>query len=144
MSLCTPYVHLLRGECQKPAGTARPHWLFAWFYLSQPTTKSTIRLVRPAKTQISLRIRVGWSESSLFAYVFYSLQVIKRGINESSCNTGWIYRLIWVFASYTCLINFVLRWLNYVFYLTLAGLGGSVGCAVRLETRRSKVRPPTR
>ena len=28
--------------------------------------------------------------------------------------------------------------------LLLAGLGGSVGCAVRLETRRSQVQPPPR
>ena len=28
--------------------------------------------------------------------------------------------------------------------LSTAGLGGSVGCAVRLETRRSWVRPPPR
>ena len=28
--------------------------------------------------------------------------------------------------------------------LTDAGLGGSVGCAVRLETRRSRVQPPLR
>ena len=26
----------------------------------------------------------------------------------------------------------------------IAGLGGSVGCAVRLETRRSRVQPPPR
>ena len=29
-------------------------------------------------------------------------------------------------------------------YLTKLGLGGSVGCAVRLETRRSRVQPPPR
>ena len=28
--------------------------------------------------------------------------------------------------------------------LAIAGLGGSVGCAVRLETRRSRVQPPPR
>ena len=28
--------------------------------------------------------------------------------------------------------------------MTFAGLGGSVGCAVRLETRRSRVQPPPR
>ena len=28
--------------------------------------------------------------------------------------------------------------------LSVAGLGGSVGCAVRLETRRSRVQPPPR
>ena len=31
-----------------------------------------------------------------------------------------------------------------VYSFTLAGLGGSVGCAVRLETRRSRVQPPPR
>ena len=30
------------------------------------------------------------------------------------------------------------------FQLKMAGLGGSVGCAVRLETRRSRVQPPPR
>ena len=29
-------------------------------------------------------------------------------------------------------------------YFIEAGLGGSVGCAVRLETRRSRVQPPSR
>ena len=28
--------------------------------------------------------------------------------------------------------------------MNCAGLGGSVGCAVRLETRRSRVQPPPR
>ena len=31
------------------------------YHLSQRTTKPTIRLVRPARTQISLRIREVWS-----------------------------------------------------------------------------------
>ena len=31
-----------------------------------------------------------------------------------------------------------------VFRIVLGGLGGSVGCAVRLETRRSRVQPPPR
>ena len=34
--------------------------------------------------------------------------------------------------------------LSLVDYFPLAGLGGSVGCAVRLETRRSRVQPPRR
>ena len=32
----------------------------------------------------------------------------------------------------------------YFMYCMAAGLGGSVGCAVRLETRRSRVQPPPR
>ena len=60
--------------------------MFIWTnYMSQHTTKPTIRLVRPAKTQISLRIRAAWLESSLIAYAFYSLQAIQREINESPC-----------------------------------------------------------
>ena len=34
-----------------------------------------------------------------------------------------------------------LLWISFIFG---AGLGGSVGCAVRLETRRSRVQPPPR
>ena len=68
------------------------------------TTKLSIRLVRPAKIQISLRFRAVWSESSLIACSFYSLRAIQRGINENPCHTGWKYRLIWVFAGHTDLI----------------------------------------
>ena len=50
--------------------------------MSQRTTKSTIRLVRPAKTQISLRIRTVWSESSPIACAFYSFRAIPRNKRE--------------------------------------------------------------
>ena len=55
-------------------------WPCGSYHLSQ-RTKPTIRLVRPAKTQISLRIRAVWSESSLIACAFHCLQAIQRGIN---------------------------------------------------------------
>ena len=32
----------------------------------------------------------------------------------------------------------------YIYEVYFAGLGGSVGCAVRLETRRLRVQPPPR
>ena len=51
------------------------------------------RLVRPAKTLISLRIRAGWSESSLVVCVFYNLRANQKGINENPCHTVWMYRL---------------------------------------------------
>ena len=46
-------------------------------------------------------------------------------------------------------ITSVLRFIKHTFIKNLqsippAGLGGSVGCAVRLETRRSRVQPPPR
>ena len=67
-------------------------------YLSHRTTKSTIRLVRPAMTQLSLRIRAVWSEPLQIAHAFYRLQTIQRGINDSlallgGC-TGWSASLL--------------------------------------------------
>ena len=60
----------------------------------QHTTKPAIRLVRPAKAQISLRIRAALSESLLIACILYSLQAIQRGINKNPCHTGRTHRLI--------------------------------------------------
>ena len=65
--------------------------------------------VRPAKTQISLGIRLVWSESSLSAW---------RNIGSSATHwvhcddsqTGRMPRLIWVFAGRTChIVGFVMR-----------------------------------
>ena len=68
--------------------------------------------MRPAKTQISLRICAVWSASSLIACDFYSLRAIQRGMNKNPCHTGWMHRLIWVFAGLRGLIvGFVMRWL---------------------------------
>ena len=66
--------------------------------------------VRPAKTQISLRICAVSSESSLIAYAFYSLRAIQRGINKKPYYTGLMVRLSWVFSGHTGLIvGFVVR-----------------------------------
>ena len=70
-------------------------------------TNPKIKLVRPAKTQISLRIRAVWSESSLIACAFYSLQSIQWGIYENPCRTGWLYRLLWALAGHTVLSFYV-------------------------------------
>ena len=98
-----------------------------------------------------------WSESSLISCALYSRHGLSRGINENPCHTGWVYRLIWVFAGHTGLfVGFVVRLLIYLsetlcpadtrrlYNVDAAGLGGSVGCAIRLETRRSRVQPPPR
>ena len=82
------------------------------YHKRQRTTIPTVRLVRPAKTQISLRIRAVWSESSLIACAFYSLQAFRGGMNGNPFHTGWTYRLIWVFGGHTGLIvSFIVRWL---------------------------------
>ena len=95
-------------------------------HMSQRTTKPKIRLVRPVKTQISLRIRAVSSESLLIADAFYSLRAIQRGmkLNDNICHTGWMYRLIWVFAGHTGLIvGFVMYWLIwwYMYIHTMTG-----------------------
>ena len=50
------------------------HWSVFTFHLqnhlSQGTTKPTIRLVRPAKSQINLRTRTVWWSSLLITYAF--------------------------------------------------------------------------
>ena len=80
-------------------------------YMSQRTTKSTIRLVWPAMTdQTAVQ-----SVSSLIAHALINLQGIQRGTNKKPCHSGWQYRLIWVFAGLVGLIvGFVVYWL--IFY----------------------------
>ena len=52
-------------------------------------------------------------QSSLITYALYNLWAIQRGINENPSHTGWMYRLIWVFAGHTGLIvGFVEGWLK--------------------------------
>ena len=72
--------------------------------MSQRMIKPTIRRVRPLTTHISLRIRAVGSVSSLIECAFYSLKAIQIGMNKNSYHTGWMYRLIWVFADHIGLI----------------------------------------
>ena len=57
-------------------------------------------------TQISLRISAVWTEFSLIAFGFYSIQAIQSGINVNPWHTRRMYRLLWVFAGHTGLIRF--------------------------------------
>ena len=57
--------------------------------MRQGTTKPKIRRVNQRKLR---------SEPSLIACVFYSLRAIKRWMNKNPCHTGWMYRLIGIFA----------------------------------------------
>ena len=60
--------------------------------------------VRPAKTQINLGIRPIWSESLLCTKDPRCLHVDSKDSDQ----TGWMPRLIWVFAERTC--HFWLTW----------------------------------
>ena len=63
-------------------------------YMHLRTTKPTTRLRRPAKAQISLRVRGVWSDSSLIACAFYKANLVIPG----GC-TGWT-ESFWPHRSY--------------------------------------------
>ena len=66
--------------------------------------------VRPAKTQISLGIRLIWSESSLCAQWVGKDPSFLHAESEDSDQTGRMSRLIWGFAGRTCnFVGFVMR-----------------------------------
>ena len=82
--------------------------------LSRIMTKPTKWHVRPAKTQINLGIRPVWSESSLSAWRKLGSLATYWAHSEDSDQTGWVPRLIWVFAGRTChFVGFVMRRLIY-------------------------------
>ena len=66
-----------------------------------PHDKTNKVSVRPAKTQISLGIRPDWSESSVCAQWIAKDPSFLHADSEDSDQTGWMPRLIWVFAGCT-------------------------------------------
>ena len=88
------------------------------FKMSQRTTKPTIGPVRPARTDqpahLRSLIRVSWSHV-LSTDIWLSKDGWTRILTkENPCRTGWMYRLIWVFAGQIGLtVGFVVRWLKY-------------------------------
>ena len=82
--------------------------------LSRLVTKPTKWHMRPAKTQISLGTHTVWSESSLSAWKKLRSLATHWAHSEDSDQTGWMPRLIWVFAGCTChFVGFVVRRLFY-------------------------------
>ena len=72
---------------------------------SEPGHNKTNKMsVRPVKTQISLDICPVWSESSLcIQWVAKDLSFLHAD-SEDSDQTGWMPRLIWVFAGHTLIL----------------------------------------
>ena len=66
--------------------------------------KTNIMSVRPVKTQISLGIRLVWSEYSLYAQWIAKDQSFLHADSEDSDQTGRMPRLIWVFAGRTAIL----------------------------------------
>ena len=77
--------------------------LFCWLF--EPRHDKTNKMsVRPAKTQISLGIRLVWSESSLCAQWVAKGPKFLQADSEDSDQTGRMARLIWVFAGRTLIL----------------------------------------
>ena len=78
--------------------------------MSRLMTKPTKWHERPAKTQISLGIHPGWSESSLSAWRKLGSLATHWTHSKDSDQTGRMLRLIWVFAGRTDhFVGFVMR-----------------------------------
>ena len=84
-------------------------------YFSRRTTKPTKWHVRPAKTQIG--IRPVWSETLLSVWRNIRPLTTHWVHSEDSDQTGWMPRLIWVFAGRTChFVGFVVQQLIYFIF----------------------------
>ena len=82
-----------------------------------PRDKTNKMSVRPAKTQISLGIHPVWSESSLYAQWVAKNPSFLHADSKDSDQTGWMPRLIWVFAGRTVIL-LVLSWEAHIFSTT--------------------------
>ena len=74
-----------------------------------PHVKTNKMTVHPAKTSVSLGIHPVWSESSLCAQWVAKDPIFLHADSEDSDQTGWMPRLIWVFAWHTVIL-LVLSW----------------------------------
>ena len=84
--------------------------------------KRTYGRVRPAKIQISLRIRAGRSVASLDAFGLGQNARFLYSNNEDSDRTAWIRRLISVFAARTCpTVRFLKMWLIRLLLVVVNG-----------------------
>ena len=73
------------------------HASFQNFSMNRNVRKRTFWYVRPTKTQISLRIRAVWSESSLSAWRNFVFLAIQNALSEDSDQTARMRRLIGIF-----------------------------------------------
>ena len=87
--------------------------------------------VCPAKTRIGLGIRPVWSESSLCAQWVAKDPSFLQADSEDPDQTGWMPRLIWIFAGHTDhFVGFVTRRLIRLSYFTWGAINNSQYTAV--------------
>ena len=94
------------------------YWSHSFYYTciwAALSTKPTKWYLRPAKTEVNLGIRPVWSGSSLSTWGKLKSLAIIRAHSEASDQTGWMSRLIWVFAGRKGhFVAFVMRRLMFV------------------------------
>ena len=68
------------------------HKIFTFVHMSRDMRFSTMWYVRPAKHQISLRIRAVWSETLLVAWIVYEYQATDRtSLGVAMHRHVWVY-----------------------------------------------------
>ena len=83
-----------------------------------PHDKINKMTLRPAKTQISLGIRLVWSEFSLSAWRKRGSLAIHWAHSEDCDQTGWMPRLVWVFTGRTATL-LVLSWSSSIIIVSM-------------------------
>ena len=73
-----------------------------WIHMSFKVRRRTFGHVRPAKFQVSLRIRAVWPETLPGAFGITKDAKFLHADNEDPDKTVWMHRLIWVFVGSTC------------------------------------------
>ena len=92
-------------RCMNIVGPKQVHLRKLLAIVNEPRYDKTNKVsVRPAKTQISLGIRLVWPESSLSAWRKLGSLATHWAHSEDSDQTGRMPRLIWVFAGYTLIL----------------------------------------
>ena len=111
------------------------HWhgyyIFAniWHYNGAAPWQKTTKWLCPAKTQISLGICPVWSKTSLCAQWVAKNPSFLHADSQDSDQTGWMPRLIWVFAGRTFhFVGFVMRWFSYLVKFLYINFASALEC----------------
>ena len=103
------FIHMPQNTCSKLRINFKiAHFVFKlcqsinWGNKSRNDRKRNFWHERPATTQIRLRIRAVWSESSLSAWRKFASSAIQNAPSEYPDQTVRMHRLVWIFAGRTC------------------------------------------
>ena len=97
-----------------------PHLYEVFEYGRRQWASTIFWHVRPTSTQISLRMRAVWSESSLSAWRNFASLAIQNASSDDSDQTARMRSLICIFAGRICpKVSFLKMWLTYILAISL-------------------------